>query len=61
MYRMIRKSSGYQKQAEIKLVSRMYRMIKNIKWILEASRNKACDQNVQNNEDYQVDVRSKQK
>ena len=31
-----------------KLVSGMQRMIKNIKWILEASRNKACEQNVQN-------------
>ena len=44
-----------------KLVSGMQRMIKNIKWILKASRNKAYDQNVQNNEEYQVDIRSKQK
>ena len=44
-----------------KLVSGMQRMIKNIKWILEASRNKACEQNVQNDKEYQVDIRSKQK
>ena len=39
----------------------MYRMIKNIKWILEARRNKACDENVENVEEYQVDIRGKQK
>ena len=36
-------SSEYYKQGEIKIVSRMLRMSKNIKWILEASRNKACE------------------
>ena len=36
-------------------------MLKNIKLILEASRNKACDENVENVEEYQVNIRSKQK
>ena len=35
-------------------------MMKKIKLILEASRNKACDENVENVEEYQVDIRSKQ-
>ena len=33
-------------------------MLKNIKLILEASRNEACDENVENDEEYQVDIRS---
>ena len=36
-------------------------MLKNIKLILEASINKACDENVENVEEYQVDIRGKQK
>ena len=36
-------------------------MMKNIKLILEVSRNKACDENVENDEENQVDIRSKQK
>ena len=39
---------------------RMQRMIKKIKLILEARGNKACDENVENVEEYQVDIRSKQ-
>ena len=35
-------------------------MMKNIKLILEASRNKASDENVENDQDDQVDIRSKQ-
>ena len=65
MFRMFRMTKniqcGYQKQAEIKLVTRMYRIMKIIKWMLEASRNKACEQNVQNDKAYQVDIKSKQK
>ena len=43
MSRMSRMIKWIIKQAEIKLVSRMFRMSKNIKRILEASRNKPCE------------------
>ena len=33
-------------------------MMKNIKLILEASRNKACDENVKNDQDDQVDIKT---
>ena len=36
-------------------------MLKNIKLLLEASRNKACDENVENVEEYQVAIKGKQK
>ena len=40
---------------------RMQRMMKNIKLILEESTNKACDEKIEYDEEYQVDIRSKQK
>ena len=36
-------------------------MLKNIKLLLKASRNKACDENVENVEEYQIDIRGNQK
>ena len=35
----------------------MYRMIKNIKWLLEKQAEIGCVQNVQNDKEYQVDIR----
>ena len=36
-------------------------MLTNIKLIFEASRNKTCDENVENVEEYQIAIRGKQK
>ena len=40
---------------------RKQNMMKKIKLMLESSRNKACDENVENDEEYQVDIRRKHK